>query len=416
MSNIDSIQRRVSKKEQLMSRTDDIIDITTKFGASNYHPLPIVIASAKGVWVTDPEGNRYMDMLSAYSALNQGHCHPRIVAALKAQADKVTLTSRAFHNAELGYLYEIISNMTGKDLVLPMNSGAEAVETAIKAARKWGYTKKGISAEKAEIIVCSDNFHGRTTTIVGFSSEAAYKTGFGPFTPGFVTIPYGDSDALEAAITPDTCAFLVEPIQGEAGVVVPPQGYLRACREICAKHNVLMMADEIQTGFGRTGEMFCCDHEQVVPDVYILGKALSGGMLPVSAVTADAEVLDVFNPGEHGSTFGGSPLAAAVAREALQVVIDEKLPERSMTMGAKFMKALEEMDSPHVAQIRGKGLLLGVVLKAAAGPARPFCEKLMRAGLLCKETHERVIRFAPPLIISASELDWAIDKIRRVLV
>lgn len=399
-----------------MSKTDQIIDITTKYGANNYHPLPIVIESAKGVWVTDPEGNRYMDMLSAYSALNQGHCHPRIVASLKAQADKVTLTSRAFHNAKLGELYEMIAKLTGMDLVLPMNSGAEAVETAIKAARKWGYTQKGIPEGQAEIIVCMDNFHGRTTTIVGFSSEAAYRDGFGPFTPGFVLIPYGDQEALEKAINPNTCAFMVEPIQGEAGVVVPPEGYLRACRNICSKNNVLLMVDEIQTGFGRTGEMFCCDHEQVKPDVYIMGKALSGGMLPVSAVAADREVLGVFNPGEHGSTFGGSPLAAAVALEALQVIVDEKLPERSAELGAEFMKALKEMNSPHVEEIRGKGLFIGVLLTDAAGPARPFCERLMQEGLLCKETHERVIRFAPPLVIEKTDLDWAIEKIRGVLL
>ena len=399
-----------------MSRSEQIIDITTKYGANNYHPLPIVIESAKGVWVTDPEGNRYMDMLSAYSALNQGHCHPRIVQALKDQADKVTLTSRAFHNAELGSLYQAIVDMTGMDLVLPMNSGAEAVETAIKAARKWGYTVKGITRDQAEIIVCSDNFHGRTTTIVGFSSEAAYREGFGPFTPGFVTIPYGDSVALEKAVTPNTCAFLVEPIQGEAGVVVPPEGYLKTCREICDRRNVLMMADEIQTGFGRTGEMFCCDHEKVVPDVYIMGKALSGGMLPVSAVAAKREVLGVFNPGEHGSTFGGSPLAAAVAREALAVIRDEKLPERSKQLGQKLMRALVDMKSPHVESVRGKGLLIGVVLKPSSGPARPFCEALMKKGLLCKETHEQVIRFAPPLVITEDELDWAIAQIRDVLI
>jgi ornithine--oxo-acid transaminase len=399
-----------------MSRTKAIIDLTEKYGANNYHPLPIVVQSAAGVWVTDPEGNRYMDMLSAYSALNQGHCHPRIINALKDQADKVTLTSRAFHNAELGYLYQAIADMTGMDLVLPMNSGAEAVETALKAARKWGYTKKAIPTDQAEIIVCEDNFHGRTTTIVGFSSEPDYREGFGPFTPGFITVPYGDAAALASAITPNTSAFLVEPIQGEAGVRVPPDGYLTACREICDKHNVLMMADEIQTGFGRTGEMFCCDHERIEPDVYILGKALSGGVLPVSAVASVAEVLGVFNPGEHGSTFGGSPLAAAVARAALAVIQDEKLPDRAKHLGKRFIEALIDMKSPHVAEVRGKGLLIGVVLTDEAGPARPYCEKLLSKGLLCKETHENVIRFAPPLVIAESELDWAIEQIQSVLV
>jgi ornithine--oxo-acid transaminase len=398
-----------------MKTSRDIIDATERHGANNYHPLPIVIAKAKGVFVEDPEGRRYMDMLSAYSALNQGHCHPRIVQALKDQADRVTLTSRAFHNAVLGDLYADIAALTGLDLVLPMNSGAEAVETAIKAARKWGYTEKGIPDGAADIVVCNGNFHGRTTTIVGFSSEEAYRAGFGPFTPGFTLIPYGDADALEKAISRNTAAFLVEPIQGEAGVVVPPDGYLKRCRELCDRHNVLLMADEIQTGFGRTGEMFCCDHENVVPDVYIMGKALSGGMLPVSAVASRKAVLGVFRPGEHGSTFGGSPLASAVAREAIAVIRDEKLVARSRDLGKYFADALAEIGSPHVKEIRGKGLFIGVVLKDEAGAARPFCEKLMEEGLLCKETHEMVIRFAPPLIITKDELDWALARIRKVL-
>jgi ornithine--oxo-acid transaminase len=334
---------------------------------------------------------------------------------MKDQADKVTLTSRAFHNAVLCDLYEDIANLTGMDLVLPMNSGAEAVETAVKAARKWGYEAKGIAGDKAEIIVCEGNFHGRTVTIVGFSSEQGYRSGFGPFTPGFKIIPYGDADALKQAITPNTAAFLVEPIQGEAGVVVPPDGYLKACREICSQNNVLLMVDEIQTGFGRTGEMFCCDHEGVTPDVYIMGKALSGGTLPVSAVASKKAVLGVFRPGEHGSTFGGSPMAAAVAREAIAVIQDEKLVERSRELGRYFEDELIRMNSPHVKEIRGKGLFIGVVLMDEAGPARPFCERLMQEGLLCKETHEMVIRFAPPLVITKDQLDWALERIRKIL-
>jgi ornithine--oxo-acid transaminase len=356
-----------------------------------------------------------MDMLSAYSALNQGHRHPRIIQALKDQADRCTLTSRAFHNDQLGPLYKDVAELTGMDLVLPMNTGAEAVETAIKAARKWGYTVKGIPAERAEIIVCNDNFHGRTTTIVGFSSDQSYREGFGPFTPGFKLIPYGDIDAFEQAITPETCAFLIEPIQGEAGVVVPPDGYLTRCAELCREHNVLLMADEIQTGFGRTGEMFCVDHEGVKPDVMILGKAMSGGMLPASAVASKREVLGVFQPGEHGSTFGGAPLACAVARAAIAVIREEKLPQRSAELGAYFEAKLREIDSPHVEQIRGKGLFIGVVLSQQAGPARQFCERLKDEGLLCKETHEMVIRFAPPLVITEEEIDWALERIRKVL-
>jgi ornithine--oxo-acid transaminase len=398
-----------------MASSKEIIEVTERYGAHNYHPLPIVIARAEGVWVEDPEGNRYMDMLSAYSALNQGHRHPRIIAALKAQADRCTLTSRAFHNDQLGPLYQDVAELTGMDLVLPMNSGAEAVETAIKAARKWGYTVKGIPADRAEIIVCNDNFHGRTTTVISFSSEPSYREGFGPFTPGFKLIPYGDADALERAITPNTCAFLVEPIQGEAGVVVPPDGYLTRCAQLCRQHNVLLLADEIQTGFGRTGEMFCVDHEGVKPDAIIMGKAMSGGTLPVSAVASRRAVLGVFKPGEHGSTFGGSPLACAVARAAIAVIKDEKLPERSAELGAYFDAELRKIGSRHVEEIRGKGLFIGVELNRAAGPARPFCERLMGEGLLCKETHEMVIRFAPPLIITKEEIDWALERIRKVL-
>jgi ornithine--oxo-acid transaminase len=399
-----------------MPSTKEVIEITERYGAHNYHPLPVVIAKGEGVWVEDPEGRRFMDMLSSYSALNQGHRHPRIVQALKEQADRCTLTSRAFHNDQLGYMYEEIARVTGMEMVLPMNSGAEAVETAIKAARKWGHTVKRIPAETAEIICCEGNFHGRTTTVVSFSSEQSYRAGFGPFTPGFTLIPYGDADALEKAIGPKTCAFLVEPIQGEAGVVVPPKGYLTRCREICTKNNVLLIADEIQTGFGRTGRMFCCDHEGVRPDAFIMGKALSGGFLPVSAVASMKDVLGVFRPGEHGSTFGGSPLAAAVARAAIRVIVDEKLPERSAELGAYFMEKLGAMKSPHVKEIRGAGLFIGVELTEKAGLARPFCERLMAEGLLCKETHDRVIRFAPPLVITKDELDWALVRIRKVLV
>jgi ornithine--oxo-acid transaminase len=398
-----------------MASTKQIIEVTDKYGAHNYHPLPVVIAKAEGCWVEDPEGNRYMDMLSAYSALNQGHRHPRIIAALKEQADRVTLTSRAFHNDQLGELYRDIAELTGMEMVLPMNTGAEAVETAVKAARKWGHTVKGIEAETAEIVVCEGNFHGRTTTIVSFSSEESYRSGFGPFTPGFRIIPFGDADALERAITPRTCAFLVEPIQGEAGVVVPPRGYLKRCREICDRHNVLLLADEIQTGFGRTGRMFCVEHEGVIPDAIIMGKALSGGIMPVSAVASRAEVLGVFKPGEHGSTFGGAPLACAVARAAIAVIREERLHERSAELGEYFMGQLKAMASPHVKEIRGSGLFVGVVLNAAAGPARPFCERLKAEGMLCKETHETVIRFAPPLVITREELDWALARIRKVL-
>ncbi|MBN2803780.1 MAG: ornithine--oxo-acid transaminase [Deltaproteobacteria bacterium] len=398
-----------------MASSKEIIELTEKYGAHNYHPLPVVFAKAEGCWAWDAEGNKYMDMLSAYSALNQGHRHPKIVKALKDQADLVTLTSRAFQNDKLGNMYKAISEATGMEMVLPMNSGAEAVETAIKAVRKWGYTIKGIPENQAEIIVCKDNFHGRTTTIVSFSSEEDYKKGFGPFTPGFKIIPYGDAKALEAAITPNTCAFMVEPIQGEAGVVVPPDGYLKECRELCTKNNVLLVADEIQTGFGRTGKMFCIEHEGVKPDVFCMGKALSGGMLPVSAVASNREILGVFKPGEHGSTFGGSPLAAAVATAALEVIVEEKLPERSAELGKYFMDELIKINSPYVKEIRGKGLFIGVELTSEAGPARPFCEKLKGFGLLCKETHEMTIRFAPPLIIKKDELDWALEQIKKVL-
>ncbi|MCU0664771.1 MAG: ornithine--oxo-acid transaminase [Myxococcota bacterium] len=398
-----------------MASTKEIIEVTERFGAHNYHPLPVVISKAERVWVEDPEGNRYMDMLSSYSALNQGHRHPRIIQALKDQADRVTLTSRAFHNAELGYMYQAVAEVTGLPMVLPMNSGAEAVETALKAARKWAYKVKGVADGKAEIIVCSGNFHGRTISIVSFSTDEDYRAGFGPFTPGFKIVPYGDAAAFEKAITPNTAAFIVEPIQGEAGVVIPPAGYLTTCAQLCKKHNVLFIADEIQTGFGRTGKMFCVEHEGVKPDAIIMGKALSGGIMPVSAVASRPEVLGVFKPGEHGSTFGGSPLAAAVARAAIAVLREEKLVERSAELGAYFKAQLEDIKSPHVKEIRGRGLFIGVELNKEAGKARPFCERLMQRGLLCKETHDYVIRFAPPLVITKEELDWALERIRPVL-
>jgi ornithine--oxo-acid transaminase len=397
------------------TRSEELIRLAEAYGAHNYHPLPVVIERGEGVWVWDVEGRRYLDCLSSYSALNQGHCHPRLVAAVKAQAEKLSLTSRAFHNAEAGLFFKELAEICRMDMVLPMNSGAEAVETAIKTARKWGYTRKGIEEDKAEIIVFAGNFHGRTTTIVGFSSEPQYREGFGPFTPGFLVVPYGDLHAVRPAITKNTVAVLVEPIQGEAGVVVPPAGFLCGLRELCARENVLFLADEIQTGLGRCGRMFCCDHEGVVPDMYILGKALGGGFYPVSAVAASKEILGVFQPGDHGSTFGGNPLACAIAREALRVIIEEKLPERAAELGAYFIEKLRAMNSPLVKEIRGKGLLIGVELKAEVGKARPYCEKLMQHGLLCKETHQSVIRFAPPLVISRDEIDWALARVAQVL-
>ena len=399
-----------------MTTSRDIISLTDQVSARNYRPLPIVIARAEGVWVWDVEGKRYMDMLSAYSALNQGHCHPRIVQALKDQADKVTLTSRAFHNEQLGpFLAELLA-MCRQELALPMNSGAEAIETAVKAARKWGYQIKGIAADRATIIVCEGNFHGRTTTAVSMSSEPQYREGFGPFTPGFTIIPYGDADALAAAIDENTAAFLVEPIQGESGVIVPPDGYLTAVREICTDRNVLLMVDEIQTGLARTGKLFACDHEGVRPDVLVVGKALSGGILPVSAVASRRDVLGVFEPGDHGSTFAGSPLACAVARAALAVIRDENLADRAAELGEHFRGELLKLDSPLVAEVRGKGLLNAVELKPdAPKTARQCCEQLMAEGMLCKETHDNVIRFAPPLVIAPADLDWALGRIAAVL-
>ena len=393
----------------------DYIELEEKFGAHNYHPLDVVIERAEGVWVYDVEGNKYLDCLAAYSAVNQGHCHPRIVKALKEQAEKVTLTSRAFRNNQLPFLYKELSELTGYQISLPMNSGAEAVETALKAARKWGYKIKGVENDKAEIITCENNFAGRTITIVGFSTEAQYKDGFGPFTPGFKSIPYGNAEALEKAITKNTVAFLVEPIQGEGGVIVPPEDYLKDAYDICKKNNVLFITDEIQTGLGRTGKLFAFEYENIRPDMVIIGKALSGGCYPVSAVLSNKEILGVFKPGDHGSTFGGNPLGAAIAREALKVLIDENLIENSYTLGEYFRERLRKIKTPHVKEIRGKGLFIGVELKPEAKGARRFCEALMKKGVLCKETHENVIRFAPPLVIKKEEIDWAMERVEEVL-
>ena len=392
--------------------SQEIITMTETYGAHNYHPLPIVIAKAERVWVYDPAGRKYMDMLSAYSAVNQGHRHPRIIQALKDQADRVTLTSRAFHSDNLGAFYKRVSEVTGKDMVLPMNTGAEAVETAVKAVRRYAYDVRGVAPGQAEIIVCEGNFHGRTLTAISMSSNPEYQRGFGPLTPGFKLIPYGDIDALKAAITENTAAFLVEPIQGEAGIIIPPEGYLRQAYELCRESGVLFVADEIQSGFGRTGRMFACDWEGVHPDVYVLGKALGGGVMPISAVAANRDVLGVFEPGSHGSTFGGNPLACACAIAALDVIEQEDLPQRSLELGQYFIEKLRQIRNPAIRSIRGKGLFVGVELTHAA---RPYCEALMERGLLCKETHENVIRFAPPLIITKDELDLALTEITQVL-
>ena len=395
-----------------MSISKDIVKLTEKYSAANYLPLPVVLSAGEGVWVEDPEGNRYMDMLSAYSAMSHGHRHPKVIRALKEQADRITLTSRAFHNDLLGLFCEKLAGLTGKESILPMNTGAEAVETAIKAARRWAYDRKQIEAGKAEIIACSGNFHGRTITIVSFSSDEAYRRGFDPFTTGFKVIPYGDINALKETITPNIAALLIEPIQGEGGIIVPPEGYLREAFALCRENNILFMADEIQTGFGRTGRMFGCDWEGVSPDVYIMGKALGGGVLPVSAVAADKEILGVFEPGSHGSTFGGNPLACAVANAALDAILEENLAQQSLEKGEYFTAQLKEIKNPMIKEVRGKGLLVGVELSERA---RPYCEALMKLGILAKETHDNVIRFAPPLIITREELDWALERIRKVL-
>jgi ornithine--oxo-acid transaminase len=396
--------------------TQAFLQEVDRYSAHNYHPLPVILDRGEGVWVWDVEGNRYLDMLSAYSALNQGHRHPAILRAAIHQMERLTLTSRAFHNDQMGPFLRELCEVTGFERALPMNTGAEAVETAIKMVRKWGYEVKGVPDGEAEIIVCDNNFHGRTTTIVGFSSEAQYRDGFGPFTPGFTLIPYGDYDALEKAVTPNTVGFLVEPLQGEGGVVVPPEGYLRKARELCTARGVAFMADEIKTGLGRTGRMFCCDWEDVRPDVLIVGKALGGGVYPVSAAIADSEYMDVFCPGDHGSTFGGNPLGAAVARASLQVILDEDLVEHSDRLGAWFMDRLRDIDSPHVEQVRGRGLMIGVVIKESSGTARPYCEALQGRGILAKETHGQVIRFAPPLVIDQETLEVALEDIREVLL
>jgi len=390
----------------------ELIALEDRLGAHNYHPLDVVIERASGAWVYDVEGRKYLDLLAAYSAVNQGHCHPAIYRALCEQAAKVTITSRAFRNDQLPLLCQELNALTGYEMVLPMNSGAEAVETALKAARKWGETVKGILPGKAEIVVAANNFHGRTISIVGFSSDQQYRTGFGPFPTGFRQVAFGDADALRAAITPNTCAFLVEPIQGEAGIIVPPAGYLKAVAAICRENNVLLIADEIQSGLGRTGRLFAHQHEGIVPDVVIIGKALSGGFYPVSAVLASREILGVFRPGDHGSTFGGNPLACAVARAALKVIVDEDLAARSAELGAHALARLEQLESPHVAAVRGKGLWIAIDLTI---PARPLCEALKERGVLCKETHETVIRLAPPLVISKEDLDWGIDQIEAVV-
>ncbi len=392
--------------------TKNYIELEEQYGAHNYHPLDVVIERAEGVWVYDVDGNAYLDCLASYSALNQGHCHPRILATLIEQASKVTLTSRAFRNDQLPLLYKELHDLTGYEMALPMNSGAEAVETAIKAARKWGYKVKGIADSKADIIVCANNFHGRTTTVVGFSTDEQYRDGFGPFTPGFVIIPFGSAKALREAITPNTCAFLVEPIQGEAGIIIPSDGYLKEVAEICRERNVLFVADEIQSGLGRTGKLFAHQHEGVHPDMVIVGKALSGGFYPVSAVLGAKDVLGVFHPGDHGSTFGGNPLGSAIARTALKVLVEEQLIERSAGLGTYFLRKLRNINSPHIAEVRGKGLWIGIELNTAA---RPFCEKLMQLGILCKETHDMVIRIAPPLIITREQIEWAVERIAKVL-
>jgi len=396
-------------------KTEKLIGIEEQFGAHNYHPLDVVIEKGEGIWVYDVDGNKYMDFLSAYSAVNQGHCHPRLVKTMQEQCNTLTLTSRAFRNDQLPYFCQEICELTGFDRVLPMNSGAEAVETAIKAARKWGYQYKNIDKDQAEIIVMSNNFHGRTTTIVGMSTEEQYKEGFGPFTPGFHVAAYGDFEALKAMVNDKTVAILIEPVQGEGGILIPPDGYLANLRKLCCDENILLIFDEIQSGLGRCGKLFAYEYEDAKPDAVIVGKALSGGFYPVSAFLAREEVMNVFTPGDHGSTFGGNPLGCAIARESLKILVDEKLPERSFELGQYFREKLQSIDSPYIKEIRGKGLMIGLELTDEAGGARRFCEALEKEGLLCKETHHTVIRFAPPLIISKEDLDWAFDKVKKVI-
>ena len=405
----------IAMLDEKAAKPADYIALEEQYGAHNYHPLDVVVSRAEGVWVWDVEGNKYLDFLAAYSAVNQGHCHPEILKAMMEQAQRVTLTSRAFRSDQLGPLYRQICEITGFQRFLPMNSGAEAVETALKTARKWAYTVKGVPEGQAEIIAFSNNFHGRTITIVSFSTEQDYRQGFGPFTPGFRVLPYGDADAVEQAMNPNVAAVLVEPIQGEAGIVVPPEGYLRRLREITTKNNCLLMMDEIQSGLGRTGKLFAYEHEGIRPDVVIVGKALSGGFYPVSGILADEAVMGVFQPGEHGSTYGGNPMAAAVGRAALRVLVEEKMVENSAELGPYFMDKLRQIPSKHVKDVRGKGLWIGIELHREAGGARRFCEALQHEGLLCKETHDHVIRIAPPLVIRKEEIDWAVERLEKVL-
>jgi ornithine--oxo-acid transaminase len=399
----------------MILNTRQHIELADKYSARNYLPLPVVLAKGEGVWVWDCDGKKYLDMLSSYSALNQGHRHPRIVQVMKEQLDRLALTSRAFHHDQFGPFCEYICKLAGQDQVLLMNTGAEGVETAVKATRKWGYEVKGVPADQAEIICCENNFHGRTTTIVGFSSEPQYRTGFGPFSPGFRMIPYNDLEALEQAITPNTVAFLVEPIQGEAGIIVPQEGYLRRAKEICERNSVLLVTDEIQTGLGRAGRLFAYEYDDIKPDVLVVGKALGGGCFPVSGILARREIMKVFTPGIHGSTFGGNPMACAVGKIALQVIVEEELPRKSFEQGKYLKEQLLALKSPLVQEIRGKGLFIGVHLKASSGPARPYCERLAQLGILAKETHGQVIRFAPPLVITKEEIDWALERIAGVL-
>ncbi len=407
---MDEVMEAVASKTM---NSNEYIEMEGKYGAHNYHPLDIVIERAEGVWVYDVDGKKYMDCLSAYSAVNQGHCHPRILKAMTDQAQKVTLTSRAFRNDKLGFLSKQLCGLSGMEMVLPMNSGAEAVETAVKAARKWGYKIKGVEADKGEIIVCKNNFHGRTTTIVGFSTEVQYKDGFGPFTPGFVEVPFDDLSTLKNAINKNTVAFMFEPIQGEGGILMPDENYLKQAQQLCKENNVLFIADEIQTGLGRTGKMFAYEHYvDEKPDMLIIGKALSGGFYPVSAVLSSKEILGVFNPGDHGSTFGGNPLACAIAMEALNVIVDESLVEKSAELGDYLIGKLKTINTNRIKEIRGKGLFIGIELNE---PARPYCEALKQDGLLCKETHENVMRLAPPLVIGKEEIDWAFDKVKKAL-
>jgi ornithine--oxo-acid transaminase len=396
-------------------KANELISLEDRFGAKNYNPLDVILCKGKGIWVWDVEGKKYMDCLSAYSAVNQGHCHPKIHQVLVEQSKKLTLTSRAFRNDQLAFFYKELCDLTQSHKVLPMNTGAEAVETAIKTVRKWGYESKGIPIDKAEIIVCDNNFHGRTLTIISFSSDENARQHFGPFTPGFESIPFGDADTLENAITKNTVAFMVEPIQGEAGVIIPPDGYLRKVREICTKNNVVLILDEIQTGLGRTGKLLAEEHEGIQSDLTLIGKALSGGFYPVSAVLSNEAILGVLNPGQHGSTFGGNPLACAIARIALKVLVEEGLIENAASMGAYFLEGLKQISNPYIKEVRGKGLMIGLEFYPEAGGARQYCEKLKKNGMLCKETHDHIIRFAPPLVITKAQIEWALEIISSVL-